>query len=129
MARLEHPAVQRILQSTSLAHLATIGPRGEAQCSPMWFLWDGECLLFTHTTQRQKYRNVRRDPRVAVSITDPDDPYVYAEFRGRVARIEDDPTGSLYDTLAVRYGSERRYRGDPRVILRVTVHHVVGQGL
>lgn len=129
MANLEQPSVQKILQSTSLAHLATIGPRGEPQCSPMWFMWDGEHILFTHTTERQKYRNVVRDPRVTVSITDADDHYVHAEFRGTVERIEEDPTGALYDKLAVRYDSERRYRGDPRVILHVKVHRVVGQGL
>ena len=95
----------------------------------MWFLWDGEHIKFTHTTERQKYRNIQRDPRVALSITDPDNPYTYAEFRGVVDRIEDDPSGAFYDTLAVRYASPNRYRGDPRVILHVKVHHIVGQGL
>ena len=95
----------------------------------MWFLAEGDSILFTHTTERQKYRNIKRDPRVAVSIVHPDDSFVYAEFRGTVARIEDDPTGAFYDKLAVRYDSPRRYRGDPRVILHVKIEHIVGQGL
>ena len=95
----------------------------------MWFVWDGEHMKFTHTTERQKYQNIKRDPRVAISITDPENPYIYAEFRGVVERIEEDSTGALYDTLAVRYGSPNRYRGDPRVILHVKIHHIVGQGL
>ncbi len=89
MADLSNPKVQKILQSKAFAHLATIGLDGDPQSSPMWFLWDGEHIKFTHTTERKKYQNVKRDPRVAVSITDTDDPYIYAEFRGRVERIEE----------------------------------------
>jgi PPOX class probable F420-dependent enzyme len=129
MADLSNPKVQKILHSKAFAHLATIGSKGEPQSSPMWFLWDGEYIKFTHTTQRQKYQNVLRDPRVAVSITDVDNPYTYAEFRGVIERIEEDPTGAFYDTLAVHYGSSGRYRGDPRVILYIKVQHVVGQNL
>ncbi len=129
MADLNNPKVQKILHSKVLAHLATIGANGEPQSSPMWFLWDGEYIKFTHTTERQKYRNIQRDPRVAISIADPDNPYIYAEFRGVVERIEQDPTGGFYDTLAVHYGSPGRYRGDPRVILYVKINRVVGQGL
>ncbi len=70
-----------------------------------------------------------RDPRVAVSITDGDDPYTCAEFRGIVERIEEDPTGAFYDTLAKHYGVPWRYRGDPRVILYMKIQHVAGQNL
>jgi PPOX class probable F420-dependent enzyme len=103
MADLNNPKVQKILQSKSFAHLATTGPHGEPQSSPMWFVWDGEHIKFTHTTERQKYRNIKRDPRVAISITDPDDSYIYAEFRGVVERIEEDPTGALYDTQSLSW--------------------------
>jgi PPOX class probable F420-dependent enzyme len=92
MADLKNPKVQKILLSKAFAHLATIGPDGAPQSSPMWFLWDGEHIKFTHTTNRKKYQNIQRDPRIAVSITDVDDPYTYAEFRGIVERIEEDPT-------------------------------------
>ncbi|QBD80302.1 PPOX class F420-dependent oxidoreductase [Ktedonosporobacter rubrisoli] len=129
MADLQNPKVQKILHSKAFAHLATIGADGAPQSSPMWFLWDGEHIKFTHTTNRQKYRNIQHDPRVAISIRDLDDPYAYAEFRGIVERIEEDPTGAFYDTLAEHYGSPARYRGDPRVILYVKVQRVVGQNL
>ena len=129
MADLSNPKVQKILHSKAFAHLATIGPDGAPQSSPMWFLWDGEHLKFTHTTNRKKYQNIRRDPRVAVSITDVDDPYTYAEFRGIVERIEEDPTGAFYDTLAKHYGVPWRYSGDPRVILYMKIQHIAGQRL
>jgi PPOX class probable F420-dependent enzyme len=117
MTDLNTLKVQKILQSKTLAHLATIGSNGEPQSSPMWFLWDGEYIKFTHTTQRKKYQNIKRDPRVSISITDIDDPQVYAELRGVVERIEDDPNGIFFNTLAEHYGAAVRYPGDPRVDL------------
>jgi PPOX class probable F420-dependent enzyme len=129
MADLQNPKVQKILRSRAVAHLATIGPDGAPQSSPVWFLWDGGHLTFTHTTTRQKYRNIQRDPRVAVSITDVEDPYTYAELRGRVERIEADPAGGFYDTLAKHYGAPWGYQGDPRVILYMNIEHVAGQNL
>jgi PPOX class probable F420-dependent enzyme len=129
MADLNNPKVQKILQSKAFAHLATIRPDGSPQSSPMWFLWDGEYIKFTHATNRKKYRNIELDPRVAVSIIDGDDPYTYAEFRGVVERIEEDPGGAFYDTLAKHYGSPWGYPGDPRVILYMKIQHVAGQNL
>jgi PPOX class probable F420-dependent enzyme len=131
MTDLHNLKVQKILRSKTFAHLATIGPAGEPQSSPMWFVWDGEYIKFTHTTKRQKYQNIKRDPRVAISITDVDDPCTYAEFRGVVEKIEDDPEGDFLTTLAHHY--ERASFCSPgdesRVIFFVRVHHVVGFNL
>jgi PPOX class probable F420-dependent enzyme len=129
MADLSNPKVQKLLHSVTLATLGTLGPNGEPQSSPMWFLWDGEYIKFTHTTERQKYLNIKRDPRVAVSIFDPDNIYSYAEFRGKVEKIEEDPTGAFYDVLAEHYGASWRYSGDPRVIFYVKPERVTGMGL
>ena len=129
MADVHNPNVQKILHAKAFAHVATIRPDGSPQASPMWFVWDGTYIKFTHATNRQKYRNIRRDPRIAVSITDVDDPYTYAEFRGVVERIEEDPGGAFYETLAKRYGAPRGYPGDPRVILYMKIEHIAGQNL
>ena len=129
MTDLRNPKVQKILHSKAFAHLATIGPGGEPQSSPMWFVWDGEYIKFTHTTQRQKYRNITRDRRVAISITDVDDPYSYGEFRGVVERIEDDCGLAFVNTVAERYGLSVCNPGDSRVVFFVKVHHVVGFNL
>lgn len=84
-------------------HLATTRPDGTVQVNPMWFEWDGELLRFTHTDQRQKYRNVKHHPAVAMSILDPDNPYRYLEVRGVVEDIVADPTGAFYLHLNDRY--------------------------
>lgn len=129
MADLNNPKVQKILRSKAFAHLATIGTNGEPQSSPMWFLWDGEYIKFTHTTNRKKYQNIKHNPRVSVSITDVEEPYTYAEFRGVVERIEEDPNTSFFNTLAEHYDTPFRNPNDPRVILYVKIHHIAGQNL
>ena len=80
-----------LLESTALAHVATVGPTGEPQVNPVWFgVQDGR-ILFSQTKTRQKVRNLRREPRIALSIVDPENPYRYLEVRGVVERVEDDP--------------------------------------
>ncbi len=93
-----------LLKRPLFGHLATIRPDGSPQVNPMWFRWDGEFLRFTSTTIRRKYRNVRRDPRVALSVNDPDQPYRYLEVRGLVDRIEPDQGCEFFTGLAARYG-------------------------
>ena len=76
-----------LLRSTAVANIATLGPHGEPQNNPVWFGWDGEHLKFSQTKARQKYRNIRRDPRIAVSIVDPENHLRYPVVRGEVVRI------------------------------------------
>ena len=57
----------------------------------MWFAWDGSRIRLTHTRTRQKFANFAHEPRVALSIADPDDQYRFLEIRTRVEKIEDDP--------------------------------------
>nr|WP_273842423.1 PPOX class F420-dependent oxidoreductase [Rubrobacter calidifluminis] len=92
-----------LLRSKALAHVATVGPKGEPQSNPVWFDWDGEYIKFSQTKTRQKYRNLRRDPRVALSIVDPENPYRYLEVRGVVERIEDDPNFDFINAMAKKY--------------------------
>ncbi|REF36319.1 PPOX class F420-dependent oxidoreductase [Thermasporomyces composti] len=98
-----------ILTKVSFGHVATIGPNGEPQVNPVWFEWDGEFLKFSQTTTRQKYRNVQRDPRIAISVLDPDNPYRYIEIRGRVERIEDDPDKAFINKMAKKYLGQDEY--------------------
>ena len=92
-----------LLHSTVLAHIATIGPKGEPQCTPVWFDWDGNTLRFSQTTTRQKFRNLQREPRLALSMVDPNNPYRSLEIRGKVVRIEEDPDLHFLNALTKRY--------------------------
>jgi PPOX class probable F420-dependent enzyme len=109
-----------LLERPLFAHLATIRPDGAPQSRVMWFEWDGEFLRFTHTKRRQQFKNLAEEPRIAVSIHDPEDQYRSLEVRGEVADVEDDPSGEFYNRLAERYGSPHRVR-DPEVRVVVKV--------
>ncbi len=120
-----------LLDKKSFAHLSSLGPHGEPQSHPVWFAACGGQLLISTGTDRQKYRNIRRDPRVSVSILDPDNPYRYLEVRGRVVEIEPDPTKAFLDQLARKYLGQDTYpyeerRSVERVIVHIQPDHVVG---
>lgn len=116
-----------ILTKPAFAHVATLGPAGEPQSSPVWIDWDGEFLKFSQTTTRQKYRNVQRDPRIALSVIDPDNPYRYLEVRGRVDRVEDDPDKAFINAMAKKYIDEDVYPwsqpGEQRLVVYVRPEH------
>lgn len=59
-----------ILDSTTLAHLATIGPDGYPQVNPIWFLRDEDRILFSVKGDTQKLRNIQRDRHIALSFLD-----------------------------------------------------------
>lgn len=110
-----------LLERPIFAHLATIRPDGAPQSNVMWFLWDGRRLKLTHTKNRQKFRNFQHEPRVALSMADPDDPYRFLEVRGVVESIEDDDEqASFYQTLQQRYDSVYPIR-DAHVRIIVTI--------
>ncbi|MGZ3675342.1 MAG: PPOX class F420-dependent oxidoreductase [Ktedonobacterales bacterium] len=92
-----------LMQSTALAYVATLGPKGEPQVSAVWFTWDGTHIVFALNKARQKYRNLVRDPRVAIAITDPADPYRTLEIRGAVARIDDDRDFRFINAASLKY--------------------------
>ena len=91
-----------LLAAPALAHVATIGPDGAPQSTPVWFDWDGARLLLALAPDRQKMRNLRRDPRLAVSIVDPANPIRYLEIRGR-ASFASDPDQSVLARLVRKY--------------------------
>jgi PPOX class probable F420-dependent enzyme len=119
-------------ETKAYAHVATIGPDGAPQNNPVWFDWDGSRLLFSQTTTRQKLRNVERDPRVALSILDPDNPYRYLEVRGTVVDVQPDPDKAFIDRMAQKYLGEEKYPwnrpGDERVVLVVEPERTTSMG-
>jgi PPOX class probable F420-dependent enzyme len=94
---------RELLALPILVNLATTRPDGAPQVNPMWFIWDGELIWFTHTSFRQKYKNIAHEPRVSISILDPDDFYGYVEIRGVVDHIDPDPEAKLYQRLSEWY--------------------------
>lgn len=121
-----------LLRSTAVAHVATIGPKGEPQVNPVWFDWDGEHVKISQTKTRQKYKNVGRDPHVALSIVDPENHLRYIEIRGEVVRVEEDPNIDFISSMAKKYLGVDRYPnhqpGDERIVLYVKPRHTTQMG-
>ena len=121
-----------ILDKVAFANVATIGPHGEPQNNPVWFEWDGERLKFSQTKTRQKYKNLQREPRVAISIIDPDNPYRYLELRGELVQVEEDPDNAFIDKMAKKYIDMDEYPyhqpGDERIVLYVLPEHATHMG-
>lgn len=121
---------QAVLRKPAFGHVATLGPDGSPQSSPVWIDWDGEFLKFSQTTTRQKLQNLRRDGRISVSATDPDDPYMYVEVRGVVDRVEEDPDKAFINEMAQKYlGTPYPWDSpdEERVIVYVRPERFVGR--
>jgi len=121
-----------LLRSTAVAHVATIGPKGEPQVNPVWFDWDGEHVKISQTKTRQKYKNVGRDPQIALSIVDPENHLRYIEIRGEVVRVGEDAYIDFISSMAKKYLGVDRYPnlqpGDERIVLHVEPRHTTQMG-
>ncbi len=101
---VEIPAAFRdLLEKKAFAHLATVMPDGGPQVTPVWFDFDGRHIRINSARGRLKDKNMRRDPRVALSILDPDNAYRYLEIRGTVVEITETSAVAHIDALAKRY--------------------------
>jgi PPOX class probable F420-dependent enzyme len=92
-----------ILDKPAFAHLSTLMPDGSPQASAVWVDTDGGAIVINSAEGRLKDRNIRRDPRVAVSVTDPENPYRSLMIRGRVAKITNDGADQHIDLMAKKY--------------------------
>jgi PPOX class probable F420-dependent enzyme len=115
----------------AFASLGTLMPDGTPQVTPVWFDYDGKNLIFNSARGRQKDLNVRRDPRVSMTIIDPENPYRYVEVRGRVTDITQEGARDSINKLSKKYLGKDVYPGPPdevRVIYRVKPEKVHGNG-
>ncbi|SDM10070.1 PPOX class probable F420-dependent enzyme [Halogranum gelatinilyticum] len=128
------PASHRdILEKESYAQLATLMPDGTPHVTPVWVSHDeGEYVLINTARGRQKEKNIRRDPKVGVSVLDPDDPYRYVSVRGTATLTEE---GAVEHTneLARKYMGKDEYphlgeESGPRVVVRISTDHVSTSG-
>jgi PPOX class probable F420-dependent enzyme len=91
-----------LVAAKTVAIVATIGPNGAPQASPVWFVWDGDRVRFRVSSTYQKYKNLQRDQRISVTIVDPARTDRYIELRG-VATVGIDHNDELGNALARKY--------------------------
>lgn len=107
----------------NFAALTTLMPDGQPQTQVMWVDADDDHVLVNTEVGRQKWRNVERDPRVTITIIDRENPYHYAEVRGRVVDVVRGDEGRAHiDALAQKYTGkdyDPAMIKDERVILKI----------
>lgn len=121
---------QQLLLEPNLAHLVTFMRDGMPQTTPVWVDYaDGHVLINT-AEGRLKARNMRRDPRVALSVVDRNRAGNYVEVRGHVVEITAEAAAEHYAMLARKYfGPDAKPRiipGEQRIIVRIKPSYVGG---
>ena len=121
-----------LFDKKAFAHVATLMPDGTPQVTPVWVDYDGQYVIINSARGRQKDRNLRRSPNVALSIQDPDNPYRYLEVRGPVVEITEDGADEHIDKMAKKYMGVDRYPGrspgEVRVLYKIEPQHYTSMG-
>ena len=116
--------IRRILDGTPLAHFATVLPDGAPHSVPVWIGTEGEHVVILTGPGSQKARNLRRDPRVAISLTPPDNPFTPVIIRGKVVDWVDGEAGwAIVDRIATKYIGGPYPRTDLRVVALIEPDH------
>jgi PPOX class probable F420-dependent enzyme len=123
-------AARTLINRPVIANVATVDQEGRPQLTPVWIDIDGDDLVFNTAKGRAKESNLVRNPSVAVSVVDPDDPSIVVIVRGTVEATEDGADAHI-DALAKKYLNLDTYPmrrpGEVRIIYRVRADHVVMQ--
>ncbi|WP_328497025.1 PPOX class F420-dependent oxidoreductase [Streptomyces sp. NBC_00414] len=121
-------SVRTLLDGKNFASVATLGPGGAPQNSVVWIKREGDTVLFSSTDGRQKVRNLRRDPRVSLSVFDLADPYTSVEIRGTAEILPDEGKRLPYELSHKYLGVDPPGEKDDevRVIIRVLPERIVG---
>lgn len=120
--------VLALLREPSYAQLATLMPDGSPQVTQVWIETDGEHIIVNTAIGHQKERNVRRDPRVAINLVDPNDQARQAAIRGQVIELTTEGAKDQINALAKKYMGVDEYPfGSPdetRITLKIAPEHV-----
>lgn len=112
-----------LFKKPAFANLATLNPDGSPQVTPVWTDFDGTNILVNTARGRVKHRNLQREPRVAISVMDPENPYRYIGIQGRVAEMTETGADDHIDKLAKKYLNKDKYPfrspGEVRVLVKI----------
>ena len=121
-----------LFEKKAFGQLATIMQDGTPQVTPVWCDFDGKYVRVNSALGRVKDRNVRRNPNVAITLQDPDNPYRYVAVRGKVEEITQDGADAHIDSLAKKYLGQDKYpfrqAGEVRVIYKIRPDRVSSMG-
>ena len=116
----------------AFAHLVTLMPDGSPQVTPVWIDLQDGVLVVNTAKGRLKDRNMRRDPRVALAVSDPANPYRYIQIRGRVSETTESGADDHINRMAKKYLNADVYPyrqpGEVRVLYRIRPESVQAYG-
>ena len=125
-------AFRDLFAKKAFANLATVGADGKPQVTPVWCDFDGTHVRINTARGRVKEKNLARNPRVALAVLDPDNPYRYVQVQGRVAEMTEQGADAHIDALAKKYLGQDRYpyrkAGEVRVMVKIAPERVQGMG-
>lgn len=130
MAETLNDAAKALLRRPLMANLATVAHDGTPQVTPVWIDIEGDDVVFNTAEGRAKAVNIHRNPNVAVSVFDPEDPYgAVVALRGEVTEVTTEGADEHIDALAKKYMGVERYPlrqpGEVRVKVRIRPRRVV----
>jgi PPOX class probable F420-dependent enzyme len=121
-----------LFSKRSFASLATLMADGQPQVTPVWCDLEADLVIVNSAKGRQKDKNIRRDPRVALAVIDPENPYRYLEIRGRVVEITEQGADAHIDKMAKKYlGADKypyRQPSEVRVMYKIQPEHTTMMG-
>lgn len=122
------PGVKKLLDAPNFAHIATVMPDGSPHVTVVWVDTDGDLIRINTAEGRVKPRNIRRDPRVTLSVIDQNNPYAWAAIAGRVVGMSAEGGDEHIDSLAKKYLGQESYpnrrAGEVRLIVSIQPEHV-----
>jgi PPOX class probable F420-dependent enzyme len=121
-----------LLEKPAFGNLGTLMKDGSPQVTPVWVDYDGEHIRINSALGRVKDKNIRRDPRVAISLQDPANPYRYLEIRGKVVEITQSGADDHINKLSQKYLGKPVYPfrqpGEVRVLYKIEPQKVSSMG-
>ena len=121
-----------LFRKKAFGAFTTLMPDGSPQTTPVWVDLQNGDIWVNSAVGRLKDKNVRRDPRVAVAIIDPDNPYRYVEVRGRVHEITQNGAEAHIDKMAKKYLGQDKYPsrrpGEKRVLYKIKIEKAIAHG-
>ncbi|MCS6825108.1 MAG: PPOX class F420-dependent oxidoreductase [Caldilinea sp.] len=124
-----------LIEGPYYAVLTTIAPDGQPENTVVWCSWDGEHVLVNTAEGRRKSANVHKNPKVALTVIDPQNPFRWIDVRGEVEAIVDDADYANINAHALLYEGKEEYYGgvapaerkdkERRIIFKIRPHRIV----
>ena len=122
-----------LFEKRTFAHVGTVLPDGAPHVTPVWVDHENREYVLVNTARgRRKEKNVRQNPKVGLSVCDPEDPYRYVSVRGE-AELTEDGAKDHIDSLAQRYFDQAVYphhgeESGARVLIKIPTENIVTSG-